>query len=424
VIENQLVGGPHFLGIWFGRQDGYAVATVASAKREVRVDPLATTLAEDRRFLLRGEALVPVGQIRALINRGRHRAVECVLNPEVTLPRFEFECEAAPRDSTTWVAVSLVPPGRLIGWSVLDILLRAPGERADLYQHPPQIASVPVTDLSRLPEEMTALVNHVRREAEFPPLQVVPEQSRAASELAPHFFSALFQGADRQLLDLVLLGMMAGWQVDGIVQRGHVSPVWVSESNDVGRLLAEALEHPSSRETLMDPNCQKIAIGALSPESASGGPPLAALIGTYAMFSEASHAKMQAEIRERFIRARAEHGLGPPDRLSDLDRLVMNAASRVEGGEKPKRALSRLLRESVNVLHRPVNGWFLEVSDLAELEFPKDFLTRRRLGLAIGVSYHQPPGEPWGRYVVMLVAAEPEGRIAARGREGMTLGVH
>jgi hypothetical protein len=47
-------------------------------------------------------------------------------------------------------------------------------------------------------------------------------------------------------------------------------------------------------------------------------------------------------------------------------------------------------------------------------------LTRRRLGLAISVSYHQPEGEPWGRYVVMLVAAEPEHRIAAgQPRDGL-----
>lgn len=324
VTESQLVGGPRFVGIWFGRQEDYAVAIVAA------------------------------------------------------------------------------------------------GERADAYRRPPEIASLPVVDPVRLPEEMTALVNRLRREAEFVPLQLAPEQSRVASELAPHFFSALFGQTKEEFLDLVLLGMMAGWQVDGVIQRSQVSSTWVSASNDVGRLLAEALEHPMSRGTLMDPRCEKIAIGALVEESDSSLPALTALIATYAMFSEASDARMHAEIFQRFTRARAERGLGPPNRLPELDAIVVDAAHRVESGEDRKRALSWLIDESVEVLQRAVNGWIFEVTDLDQLEFPEDFLVRRRLGLAIGVSHCQPEGEPWGRYVVMLVAAEPEHRTAAgRPKDGL-----
>jgi hypothetical protein len=59
------------------------------------------------------------------------------------------------------------------------------------------------------------------------------------------------------------------------------------------------------------------------------------------------------------------------------------------------------------VLARPVVGWIAEVSDLDDLEFPEDFLNRPALGVAVGVSYRKPEGEPWGRYIVMMVAAEP-----------------
>ena len=31
-------------------------------------------------------------------------------------------------------------------------------------------------------------------------------------------------------------------------------------------------------------------------------------------------------------------------------------------------------------------------------------------GIAVGVSYHKADDEPWGRYVVMVVAAEPRRR--------------
>jgi hypothetical protein len=68
-------------------------------------------------------------------------------------------------------------------------------------------------------------------------------------------------------------------------------------------------------------------------------------------------------------------------------------------------ALEELLQSSVDVLQRPVNGWIAEVSKLEDLEFPDDFLNRSSVEIAVGVSYHKPDDEPWGRYVVMLVAA-------------------
>jgi hypothetical protein len=85
----------------------------------------------------------------------------------------------------------------------------------------------------------------------------------------------------------------------------------------------------------------------------------------------------------------------------------MAAASRVQAGVEPHEALDDLLQSSVDALQRSVNGWIAEVPDLDDLEFPEDFLGRPSVGIAVGVSYHRPDDQPWGRYVVMLVAAGP-----------------
>ena len=82
----------------------------------------------------------------------------------------------------------------------------------------------------------------------------------------------------------------------------------------------------------------------------------------------------------------------------------------VQAGAEPSAALNELLAGSAEILKRPVNGWLAQVSDLEDLEFPEDFLSRTSVGVAVGVSYHKPADEPWGRYVVMLVAAEPRRR--------------
>ena len=50
--------------------------------------------------------------------------------------------------------------------------------------------------------------------------------------------------------------------------------------------------------------------------------------------------------------------------------------------------------------------------ELEELEFPEEYLTSPTLRVGVAVTHHQPEGEPWGRYVVMLVVSDPDARGA------------
>ena len=81
---------------------------------------------------------------------------------------------------------------------------------------------------------------------------------------------------------------------------------------------------------------------------------------------------------------------------------------RLQAGLDPGDAMSALLRESSDVLQRPVSGWISEVADIEELEFPKEYLEDPSLGVAVAVGYRKREGEPWGHYVVLLVVAEPK----------------
>jgi len=80
----------------------------------------------------------------------------------------------------------------------------------------------------------------------------------------------------------------------------------------------------------------------------------------------------------------------------------------VQGGEEPADAMNGLLQGSVEVLGRAVSGWVAEVADLDTLALPEEVLKRPSLGVAVAVSHRRAKGEPWGRYVVMLVLADPE----------------
>ena len=45
-------------------------------------------------------------------------------------------------------------------------------------------------------------------------------------------------------------------------------------------------------------------------------------------------------------------------------------------------------------------------------EFPKEYLEDPSLEVAVAVGHRKRAGEPWGRYVVLLVVAEPKSRGA------------
>ena len=74
--------------------------------------------------------------------------------------------------------------------------------------------------------------------------------------------------------------------------------------------------------------------------------------------------------------------------------------------------MNDLLKTSVAVLRRPVAGWLSEVGDFGGLQFPSEYVNQPDLEVAIAVSHYQEEGEPWGRYVVMLVVAAPQGQGA------------
>jgi hypothetical protein len=201
--------------------------------------------------------------------------------------------------------------------------------------------------------------------------------------------------------------MLAGWGVDGIVQSGHFTASWVLRSNDLQRLLAAALEEPGGRETLLAPEIDRVAVGPLL-EIVPGGESMAAIFGSYALFSEEDHTASVNAVMEKLGHERALRGLGPPSAIDEVGPLCSEAASRVASGETPRDVMRDLLGETVEILRQPATGWIAEVRDLDELSFPDEYLTRPTLGLALAISHREEPGEPWGRWVVMVVVADVE----------------
>jgi hypothetical protein len=406
MIREQLVGGPRTAGIWLGRAGERAVAVLAVGRRELRIDELRTALAPGERVAIRGEVLEPTQALAALVNRGRFGVAVCEADPEVALPRFHFECEPDPGDEHAWLTLSRTPPGRLLSTSALEVLIWPRGAPTRIYERPVYAPPLPMASAEALDGQIAELVNRLRAEAGAAPLAFEREQSATAGALAPHFFASLFGNDPQTNADLVLLGLLAGWDVDGLIQDAHFSAAWAPQSTDLSRLLSEALESPVGRRTLLSPEVERIAVGSVVAGE-GGDSSLGALFVTYALFSEREHEQHARRVRERLAAKRAERGLGAPRHLHDVAPLAMRAASAVQAGAEPEDALQELLEASGEALGRSVHGWIVESSDLDRIEFPEEFVARPDLELAVGVSVRRPQGEPWGRYVVMIVAASP-----------------
>jgi hypothetical protein len=406
-LESRLAGGPRTAGIWYGREGDHAVVMQAFGHREIHVEPFSPVPAADGRIEIRGELLTPAGHVRALVNRGRFGVSPCESTPDAIATRFAFVCEVDPRDPAALISLSVTPPERLLSSNVLHVLARPEGGLESVYRVASYGASQPIVDPDAAEEDFVDLLNAVRRLAGLTPVTLDPGQSETASELAPAFFASIFGRSPEYNAEMVILGMLAGWSVDGIVQSGHFTASWVLRSNDLQRLLAAALEEPGGRETLLAAEIDRIALGTLL-ESAEGHESMAAIFGSYALFSEEDHTASVNAVMEKLGHERSQRGLGPPRSLDQVSPLCSEAASRVASGETPRDVMRDLLGETVEILQQSATGWIAEVRDLDELSFPDEYLTRPSLGLALAISHREEPGEPWGRWVVMAVVADTE----------------
>lgn len=408
-VQTLMTSGPRTVGIWFGRAGDSAVAVVVAGTRVLRVDPVAGIPNADGRVVVSGEVLSPASDVSATIGRGRFGYATCDSDPDVSLPRFAFSCETDPADESAIVSIGYRPPGRLLGMAGLNLLVWPTGKPTSHYRRHSYGEKHEVATAQAARARFVESLNRVRAEAGLRPVVEAKNQSAVASELAPHYFAAARGLAPEWNVDVVVMGMLAGWSVDGVLQSGHFTAAWVTQTKDVNSLLSEALQFPNARAVLLASDIDRIAIGALieSDEETSA---LAVVVGTYSLFAETEHEEYAALVYQRLQAERGRRNLGPADRLEEIAPFCMDAARRVQAGSDPTDVFNRLLQASVDVLKRPVNGWIGEVSKLEDLKIPEDLLDRPSLEIAVGVSYHKPEDEPWGRYVVMLVTAAPESR--------------
>lgn len=405
LVAEHLGSGLRSVGLWFGRRDERGYVLFLSGARRVDVEPFVPVPDADGKVVIRGTLLEPAESIHAMVNRGAYGYADCEADPSVALPEFELVCTVDPDDATTVVQVSSLPPGRILGDEVLDLLVRREGEVAGEYRKHRYAPVREVRDVLGFRSAIVHAVNRVRAQAGLAPVVLAKAQSETSERLVPHFFAARAGQLPPQTLDLIVLGLVAGWDVEGTIRHGSLTFAGVGPTLDIGRWLSAALGVPSGRSVLLNPEVRKIALGPILSEE----PPfLGAVVTGYSFFDAADHGTEAEHLYTRLAGRRKALGLSAPHPIRALAEDAEDCARQVESGVlAPQEALQEFMERGVRVLRRSVQGLLLESNDLEAMPFPDALLKPGRLDLAIAVTHYQPEEEPWGRYVLLIAVAGP-----------------
>ncbi|MDB4968617.1 MAG: hypothetical protein JWN44_4306 [Myxococcales bacterium] len=406
-LQRALKGGPQQAGIWFGQRDGRAAVVISVATRRANLDSLSIVPAGDGRVVVRGELLEAADHLEGVYNRGHFGFGRCVSDPSVALPRFQVTCAVDPTDASAWIEVAAFSAGRVLGHVVANLIVFPNGTPAAAY-HDAGYVTRSVAAGADAREQLLALLNEVRRGAGLPEVALAARESEVATRVGPHYFAAV-AGIESELnADAVVLGLRAGWEIEGDVLSGEFTAGALSNSDDLGRLLDYVLERPSGREALLGHATRLVALGpVLAPEQHI----IALVASSYALFGGANHEADAKRVVGRLTKARIDQQMSAPLPLAAIDGYAQEAAGRVQRGElQPKRALERILQRSAERLPGvPFHGWVFEASSLDDVRFPRELIWYPIAGVTVSVTHYRPRNSPWSRLVVFIVVASTHG---------------
>jgi hypothetical protein len=380
-----------------------------------RLERTAMVPAPDGTVTIAGELLEPGDHVEALINRGHFGFARCSVDASVPLPRFVVSCAADSSDSVAWLEIAAFPRGRIMGRVVARVLVWPGGAPASMYEQAEYVHhALPAGPDPRA--QLHQLLNEVRGEAGLAPVGLAARESEVATEVAPHYFAALVGSEPELVADQIVLGLRAGWDVDGEISQGDFTYGIVEKSDDLARLLDTVLERPAGRETLLERNAAFVALGPLiAPEQQLVG----MVASSYRLMDIGNPVAEAQRVLGRLTKARIDAHMTAPPIAHRLDTHARDAAERVQRGEAtPHAALQRMIARAAEWMTGVmVRGWVIETSSIDSLTFPTDMLRDPLSGVSVAVARYRPKGAPWTRLLIFVLATSADvGRTAARDR--------
>lgn len=383
------------------RVEGRAVWMLAGQASTTQVEGYTGLPDAEGRVALRGRVQREFATIEALVTRGRFGFAPCAPLADTAPGAFAFDCPVDPADANARIDVLGVPPGAILGDRLVSLTAWPGGAPGDTWHAPADVGDQVVDDAAQIPPRVAETINRLRATAKLAPLTLDEPQSAELRGLAPYFWASTGGQLARGVADQVALGVLAGWQVSGLVRGGHFAAAECHGRADAGELVREMLASPFDRRALFDPDARRLAVGpsALEPARAR------LLLGTYRLFeADFDAAGAAARLRARLNTERVAAGLGPLMEWPAMDAMLGELTAQVSAGElTPDEAIERAVNKGARTFRGPVTGVVMQGGDIEGFEQPEHVraLAGGPVGMAVG--HTKPPGHPWARYVVLIV---------------------
>jgi hypothetical protein len=400
-LRNALSAGPMLAGIWVGRHGRQATLQLALAERQVRLDGPAPRVDARGNIVLQGELLAPVAQLEVVANRGRFGVATCPLDASVQLPRFVATCPVDHARSATRIEIFAVPQGRILGQTALSLLVPSADSTGATFARATPISSRAVSNAEDAGRHLVELINAIREQAGLEALELDAGQLRTTCRAAPYYTAAAWGQLPANVADTLALGLMAGWDVDGLVREGWFASTLGGSSRDLGAWLAMSLERPTLRRMLLERRAARIApCAVLGPDGGIRG----VLWTAYSLFQPENLRSDLSAYLQRVVRSRAAEGLPTPLYDRDLTAPIDHGLEGLRPGVKDLEAvLDEVLTDAVFAAMQDVRGWVIQTRAVECADVPRPLLEEPHLTIAIGGAYWIPRDDAWARLVILVV---------------------
>lgn len=383
------------LGAAYVRAEGQAAFVFVGAPRGTEV----RTQIEGSEVLV-DTSLDRAGTLIVLANRGTHGVVQCGLVPNGG-GGMRARCPFEPHEGRTWVEVLVARPqsltlqlvGRALVVSDAVASLRYHVRTFDATSSVAIEGEEPALTFAR---EVAELATRARAEVGLGALTLSARQSAANAQLA-----ALVSATDPQYAERALLGALAGWELDVAVRDGRAIIGVLEGAPDAQRWLAEALESPLGRYSLLDPTMDTLAIGA-----ATVGEETAVLATTYARHDDAAVAEVTEALQTHIASRRTSAALAPArfTRARELER----AAERIQRGEASVQpALEVAMQDAAQRIRgHQIRAYSVQTMLPAVAPIPDEIVLAPQLQIAIQPVPHRVAGTAWVQWAVLVLTLD------------------
>lgn len=387
------------VGMWIGKDSHRALVVSASGRRAL--DIVATDMAIGGNvFVVQGRKGPGIDLVMGHANRGSFGFSRCRTMPSAA-GSFSLECPLDASDDQTYVEIAASEKGRVLASRQATILVAPGGSSLGNTWRGPAGAG------AGTPEPLALLrqTNQLRQSLGMQPLADAPRQRAQSDALIPWYAAATSGAADPEIADQVVLGLLAGYAVDGIIRDADfVSDAMYGSGPEA---LAYLLESPGARSTLLEPAAEKAAISVQSQGHSS-----LATFTTYQFFSERTdYDRAERILLDRLDQVRVYRGKDRVIRVGDsgqTEAALSQAVARIKAGTPPGKAMSAALDEIVHKLGVTLRAQVMSTNDLESVEFPRILLQLDHPVIALKVGHYQSPGQPWGEYVVIMFIGDDD----------------